>query len=253
MPVSCLFLSVAACFLHFPFVFHLLRIEHIISIISFLFIIWIMINTSSTYNISFMYSLHYLYNNPRVTCSSALLGHPSSSHIFVSCFICFHHFSWFSHILWVPSGPVKSLYVGARICSAPANASQSQSTPVAERCGVWANYEGIVALRARLTHGSLPSYSTSSENLGSGDAKFEQIRHEKTVITWWGLSWQWWSVVVPNQDMLWQGSASKLELSCCKHRHLLLCHFMFAKEIHALQDCKGSIFGELCFHCMPWD
>ena len=43
--------------------------------ISFLFIIWIMINTSSTYNISFMYSLHSLYNNTRVTCSSA----PSSS------------------------------------------------------------------------------------------------------------------------------------------------------------------------------
>ena len=38
-----------------------------------------MINTSSTYNISFMYSLHSLYNNTRVTCSSALSGHPSSS------------------------------------------------------------------------------------------------------------------------------------------------------------------------------
>ena len=33
---SCLFLSVAVCFMHFPFVFHLLRIECIISIISFL-------------------------------------------------------------------------------------------------------------------------------------------------------------------------------------------------------------------------
>ena len=48
------------CFLHFLFVFHLLRIQHIISIISFLFIIWIMLNTSSTYNMSFMYSLHSL-------------------------------------------------------------------------------------------------------------------------------------------------------------------------------------------------
>ena len=47
--------------------------------LSFLFIIWIMINTSSTYNISFMYSLHSLFNNTRVTCSSALSGHPSSS------------------------------------------------------------------------------------------------------------------------------------------------------------------------------
>ena len=46
--------------------------------ISFLFIIWIMINTPSTYSISFMYSLHSLYNNTRVTCSSALSGHPSS-------------------------------------------------------------------------------------------------------------------------------------------------------------------------------
>ena len=50
-----------------------------VSIVSFLFIIWIMINTSSTYNISFMYSLHSLYNNTRVTCSSAVSGHPSSS------------------------------------------------------------------------------------------------------------------------------------------------------------------------------
>ena len=76
---SCLFSSVAVCFLHFLFVFYLLRIEHIISIISFLFIIWIMISSSSTYNISFTYSLHFLYNNTRVTCSSALSGHPSSS------------------------------------------------------------------------------------------------------------------------------------------------------------------------------
>ena len=38
-----------------------------------------MINTSSAYNISFMCSLHSLYHNTRVTCSSALLGHPSSS------------------------------------------------------------------------------------------------------------------------------------------------------------------------------
>ena len=79
---SYLFLSVAACFLLFLFVFHLLRIQHIISIISFLFIIWVMLNTSSTYNMSFMYSLHSLYNNTRVTCSSALSGHPSSS-----CFV----------------------------------------------------------------------------------------------------------------------------------------------------------------------
>ena len=82
---SCLFLSVAVCFLHFLFVFHLLRIEYIISIISFLFIIWIMINTSSTYNISFMYSLHSLDNNTRVTCSSALSGRPSSSYVKSSC------------------------------------------------------------------------------------------------------------------------------------------------------------------------
>ena len=39
-------------------------------------------NTSSTYNITSMSSLHSLYNNARVTCSSALSGHPSSS---VSC------------------------------------------------------------------------------------------------------------------------------------------------------------------------
>ena len=78
---SCLFLSVAVCFLHFLFVFHLLRTQHIISIsiISFLFIIRIMLNTSSTYNISFTSSLHSLYNNTRVTCSSALSGHPPSS------------------------------------------------------------------------------------------------------------------------------------------------------------------------------
>ena len=83
---SCLLFSVAVCFLHFLFVFHLLRIEHVISINSFLFIIWIMINTYSTWNISFMCSLHSLYNlnlynNTRVTCSSALSGHPSSSSI----------------------------------------------------------------------------------------------------------------------------------------------------------------------------
>ena len=88
VPVHVCFLSVAVCFLHFLFVFHLRRIEHIISIISFPFIIWIMINTSSTYNISFMSSLHFLYNNTRVTCSSALSGHPSSS-LFWS-----HGFPW---------------------------------------------------------------------------------------------------------------------------------------------------------------
>ena len=70
------------CFLHFLFVFHLLRIQHIISIISFLFIIWIMLNTSSTYNMSLMYSLLSLYSNTRVTWSSALSGHPSSSLVF---------------------------------------------------------------------------------------------------------------------------------------------------------------------------
>ena len=50
------------------------------SIISFLFIIWTIINTFSTYNISCLYSLHSLCNNnTRVTCSSAHSGHPSSS------------------------------------------------------------------------------------------------------------------------------------------------------------------------------
>lgn len=88
----CLFMSVFGCrslFLALSFVFRLLRMEHIISIISFLFIIWSMINTSSTYNISFMY-LHSLYNNTRVTCSSALSGHPSSS-FFARCKFCSVH------------------------------------------------------------------------------------------------------------------------------------------------------------------
>ena len=67
--VSCTFFSSFICW----------EANIIISIISFLFIILIMINTSSTYNISFMSSLHVLYNNTRVTCSSALSVHPSSS------------------------------------------------------------------------------------------------------------------------------------------------------------------------------
>ena len=89
--------SCVSCTLFLIFVFHLLRIQHIISIISFLFIIWIMLNTSSTYNMSFMYSLHSLYNNTRVTCSSALSGHPSSS-FWVPCFFSFqkHPSRWLS-------------------------------------------------------------------------------------------------------------------------------------------------------------
>ena len=34
---------------------------------------------------------------------------------------------------------------------------------------------------SRAADTSLPSYSTSSENLGRGDTNIEQIRHEKTV------------------------------------------------------------------------
>ena len=75
---SCLFLSVAVCFLRFLFVF--ICWESNISFQVFLLlIIWIMINASSAHNISSMYSLHFLYNSTRVTWSSALSGHPSSS------------------------------------------------------------------------------------------------------------------------------------------------------------------------------
>ena len=77
---SCLFLSVAVCFLQFLFVFHMLRIQHIISITS-LFIIWVM--PQYIFNLQhilcFVYSLHSLYHSTRVTCSSTLSGHPSSS------------------------------------------------------------------------------------------------------------------------------------------------------------------------------
>ena len=52
-----------------------------------------MINTSSTYNISFMCSLHSLYNNTRVTCSSALSGHPSSSLSPSTLYIIFRSFA----------------------------------------------------------------------------------------------------------------------------------------------------------------
>ena len=48
-----------------------------------------MLNTSSTYNMSSMYSSHSLDNNTRVTCSPALSGHPSSS--FFRFFWCVCH------------------------------------------------------------------------------------------------------------------------------------------------------------------
>ena len=78
---SCLFLSAAvylSIFLYF-FVF-LLRIRHSISIVSCLLIIWIMINTSSAYNVYLLCAPGSLYDNTRVACSSALSGHPSSSY-----------------------------------------------------------------------------------------------------------------------------------------------------------------------------
>ena len=103
-------------------VFHLFRIEHIISIISFLFIIWIMINTSSTYNISSMYSLHSLHNNTRVTCSSALSGHRSSSLFLCAALCCFGFMllwgqqGWLSGVIMVGWGETDRSTCCATLC-----------------------------------------------------------------------------------------------------------------------------------------
>ena len=78
---------------------------------------------------------------------------------------------------------------------------QSQSTPV-NACWVMR----LSQLRrhcctSRAADTSLPSYSTSSENLGSGDMK--------RLSPWWESSWHaqgWW--LVPNQDMLWDQERS---------------------------------------------
>ena len=75
---SCLFLSVAVCFLHLPFFFYLLRIEHIISIFPSVHHLnhdQYIVNLQQIFYVL----LTSLYKNTRVTCSSTLSGHVSSS------------------------------------------------------------------------------------------------------------------------------------------------------------------------------